>query len=241
MSMEQLTGGPDFRAIETHGSDSHPLALDWAGEFSKSNRGLFEAVEFFKNPAEFRNLFLTMAQEKQFKVAKFGYIDSDTVILAHTNEAEFRAFVADQKNEALKDRLVSIAVPYNVRVSDEEKIYRKLLTGFGARGDLHIAPHALRVAAMVAVLSRLRPHENLGLVEKMKLYDGEEVGDWKLAQIPEIKRAAEHEGMTGLGPRAIVDVLSGAAQRGGSDDATSGKYLTPIMALIALTEHIERM
>ncbi|MGZ6587347.1 MAG: protein prkA [Solirubrobacteraceae bacterium] len=240
MSMEQLTGGLDFRAIETHGSDSHPLALDWAGEFSKSNRGLFEAVEFFKNPAEFRNLFLTMAQEKQFKVAKFGYIDSDTVILAHTNEAEFRAFVADPKNEALKDRLVGIAVPYNVRVSDEEKIYHKLLTGLGARGDLHIAPHALRVAAMVAVLSRLRPHENLGLVEKMKLYDGEEVGEWKLAQITEIKRAAEHEGMTGLGPRAIVDVLSGAASKAGEEHHT-GKYLTPIMALIALNDYIERI
>ena len=239
MSMEQLTGGLDFRAIETHGSDSHPLALDWAGEFSKSNRGLFEAVEFFKNPAEFRNLFLTMAQEKQFKVPKFGYIDSDTVILAHTNEAEFRAFQADPKNEALKDRLVTIAVPYNARASDEEKIYRKLLTGFGSR-DLHIAPHALRAAAMVAVLSRLKPHENLGLVEKMKLYDGEEVGDWKLAQIPEIKRAAEHEGMTGLGPRAIVDVLSGAASKAG-DEQHTGKYLTPIMALIALNDYIERL
>jgi serine protein kinase len=240
MSMEQLTGGLDFKAIETHGSDSHPLALDWAGEFSKSNRGVFEAVEFFKNPAEFRNLFLTMAQEKQFKVAKFGYIDSDTVIVAHTNEAEFRAFMADQKNEALKDRLVTVAVPYNVRVSDEEKIYRKLLTGAGSRDDLHIAPHALRAAAMVSVLSRLKPHENLGPVEKMKLYDGEEVGDWKLAQIPEIKRAADHEGMSGLGPRAIVDILSGAARRAGEEQHT-GKYLTPIMSLIALTEHIERM
>jgi serine protein kinase len=239
MSMEQLTGGLDFKAIETHGSDSHPLALDWAGEFSKSNRGLFEAVEFFKNPAEFRNLFLTMAQEKQFKVAKFGYIDSDTVIIAHTNEAEFRAFMADQKNEALKDRLVTVAVPYNVRVSDEEKIYRKLLTGPG-RDDLHIAPHALRAAAMVAVLSRLKEHENLGPVEKMKLYDGEEVGDWKLAQIPEIKRAADREGMSGLGPRAIVDVLSGAARRAGEEHHT-GMYLTPVMALIAMTEHIERM
>ena len=239
MSMEQLTGGLDFKAIETHGSDSHPLALDWAGEFSKSNRGVFEAVEFFKNPAEFRNLFLTMAQEKQFKVAKFGYIDSDTVIVGHTNEAEFRAFMADQKNEALKDRLVTVAVPYNVRVSDEEKIYLKLLTGEG-RGDLHIAPHALRAAAMVAVLSRLKEHENLGPVEKMKLYDGEEVGDWKLAQIPEIKRAADHEGMSGLGPRAIVDVLSGAARRAGEEHHT-GKYLTPVMALIAMTEYIERL
>jgi serine protein kinase len=240
MSMEHLTGGLDFKAIETHGSDAHPLALDWAGEFSKCNRGLFEAVEFFKNPAEFRNLFLTMAQEKQFKVAKFGYIDSDTVIIAHTNEAEFRAFMADQKNEALKDRLVTVAVPYNVRVSDEEKIYRKLLTGSGAREDLHIAPHALRAAAMVAVLSRLKEHENLGLVEKMKLYDGEEVGDWKLAQIPEIKRAADHEGMSGLGPRAIVDVLSGAARRAGEEHHT-GKYLTPVMALIALTDDIQRL
>ena len=240
MSMEQLTGGLDFKAIEVHGSDSHPMALDWAGEFSKSNRGVFEAVEFFKNPAEFRNLFLTMAQEKQFKVPKFGYIDSDTVIVAHTNEAEFRAFMADQKNEALKDRLATVAVPYNVRVSDEEKIYRKLLTGAGTRHDLHIAPHALRAAAMVSVLSRLKEHENLGPVEKMKLYDGEEVGDWKLAQIPEIKRAADHEGMSGLGPRAIVDVLSGAARKAGEEHHT-GKYLTPIMALIALTDYIEHL
>src|SRR5919204_6436933 len=74
----------------------------------------------------------------------------------------------------------------------------------------------------------------------MKLYDGEEVGDWKLAQIPEIKRAADHEGMSGLGPRAIVDVLSGAAARAGEEHHTA-KYLTPIMALIALTQHIERM
>jgi serine protein kinase len=240
MSTEQLTGGLDFKAIESHGSDSHPLALDWAGEFSKSNRGLFEAVEFFKNPAEFRNLFLTMAQEKQFKVPKFGYIDSDTVILAHTNEAEFRAFMADQKNEALKDRLVAIPVPYNVRISDEERIYRKLLTSGGARTDLHIAPHALRAAAMVAVLSRLKEHEKLGRVEKMKLYDGEEVGDFKLAQIPEIKRAAEHEGMSGLGPRAIVDVLSGAARKA-DEEQHHGKYLTPIMALIALKEYIDRL
>jgi serine protein kinase len=241
MSMEQLTGGMDWKAIERYGSDAHPLALDWQGEFSKANRGLFEAVELLKNPAEFRNLFLTMAQEKQFKVPKFGYIDCDCAIVAHTNEAEFRAFMADARNEALKDRLVTVAVPYNVRVSDEERIYEKLLTdrnGPGV-GELHLAPHALRAAAMVAVLSRLDEHENLGPVEKMKLYDGIEVGEWKLAQIPEIKRAADHEGMTGLGPRRIVDILSGAAARA-YEDGDGAKYLTPIMALIALTDHIER-
>jgi serine protein kinase len=241
MSMEQLTGGMDWKAIERYGSDAHPLALDWQGEFSKANRGLFEAVELLKNPAEFRNLFLTMAQEKQFKVPKFGYIDCDCAIVAHTNEAEFRSFMADARNEALRDRLVSVSVPYNVRVSDEERIYEKLLTDRNGRGvgEMHLAPHALRAAAMVAVLSRLDEHENLGPVEKMKLYDGTETGEWKLAQIPEVKRAADHEGMTGLGPRRIVDILSGAAARA-SDEADGDKYLTPIMALIALTDHIER-
>ncbi|MEV4419929.1 protein prkA [Patulibacter sp. NPDC049589] len=242
MSMEQLTGGMDWKAIERYGSDAHPLALDWQGEFSKANRGLFEAVELLKNPAEFRNLFLTMAQEKQFKVPKFGYIDADCAIVAHTNEAEFRAFMADPRNEALKDRLVTVAVPYNVRVSDEERIYAKLLGDRGSPGDggLHIAPHALRAAAMVAVLSRLEAHETLDPMEKLQLYDGVEVGEWKLTQVPEVKREAEHEAMGGLGPRRIVDVLSGAAQRP-EGDPQGGRYLTPIMALIALHDHIERM
>jgi serine protein kinase len=46
--------------------------------------------------------------------------------------------------------------------------------------------------------------------------------------------------MSGLGPRPIVDVLSGAARKAGEEHHT-GKYLTPIMALIALTQYIERL
>ena len=200
MSMEQLTGGLDFRAIEKYGSDDDPLALDWAGEFSKSNRGLFEAVEFFKNPREFRNLFLTLAQEKQFKVAKFGYIDSDTVIVGHTNEAEFRAFMADQKNEALKDRLVTVSVPYNVRVSDEEKIYAKLLDKRPRRAAHR--PHALRGGrhgrGAVAPEGAREPGPR-GEDEALRRRGGRRL---EARQIPEIKRAADHEGMSGLGPRA---------------------------------------
>ena len=77
------------------------------------------------------------------------------MIVAHTNEAEFRAFMADQKNEALKDRLVSVAVPYNVRVSDEEKIYGKLLTGSRrARRSAHRAVCAARGGDGVRALAR---------------------------------------------------------------------------------------
>jgi serine protein kinase len=93
---------------------------------------------------------------------------------------------------------------------------------------------------MLAVLSRLARHENLAPVDKMKLYDGQEVGEWKLAQVPELKRSAEHEGMGGLGPRRIIDVLAAAAAKGGrSPDGEA--CLDPIATLIALKGHIEEM
>lgn len=237
-TMEELTGGLDYSKVAEFGSESHPMALDWAGEFSKSNRGIFEAVEFLKLEKEFRNGFLSAAQEKRFKVPKFGYIDLDAVIVAHTNESEFRRFMADQTNEALRDRMYIVDVPYNTRVDDEVKIYNKLLTRSTKR--LHVSPHSLKAAGYVAVLSRLSEVENMDLMQKAKLYNGEETGEWKLAQIPELKRNADHEGMTGLGPRAVINALSSAAvarERKGA----SQPYLTPIIALTSMMEYIEHM
>lgn len=240
MSMEQLTGGINFRAIEQYGSDDHPLVLDWSGEFMKANRGIFEAVEFFKNPREFLFAFLSLAQERQFKVPKFGYIPADIAVIAHTNEAEFRAFMSDQKNEALRDRLFTISVPYNVRLDEEQRIYEKLLTEARGRAPFHVAPNTLETAAMIAVLSRLESYEKLEPIDKMKLYAGKEVGEWKLAQVPELKRAAESEGMKGLGPRRIIDILSSAAvkqhHRPGQEPC-----LSPIQTIVALKEHIEKL
>jgi serine protein kinase len=240
MSIEMLTSGINFKAIEEHGSDDHPLALDWAGEFVKANRGLFEAVEFFKNPREFLFGFLSLAHERQFKIPKFGYIPADIALVAHTNENEYRAFISDAKNEALRDRLFTIAVPYSLRLTEEQRIYEKLLADARQRTDFHVAPHALRTAAMVAVVSRLASHENLAPIDKMKLYDGQELGEWKLAQVPEIKRAAEHEGMSGLGPRRIIDVLASAVAKA-SPSPDQPACLDPIGALICLKDHIEQL
>lgn len=236
-SMEQLTGGFDYAKIKKYGSDAHPMALDWAGEFSKSNRGMFEAIEFLKLEKEFRNGFLSVAQEKQFKVPKFGYIGLDSAIIAHTNEAEYRTFMADSKNEALRDRLILVEVPYNTRLQDEELIYDKMLTRNTRK--FHIAPHTLKAAGMVAILSRMAEHDGIEVMEKLKLYNGEETGEWKLVQIPELKRAAEHEGMTGIGPRAIINTL--AAQATGEAGRTAQGYLTPITAMTSLMEYIEHM
>ena len=67
---------------------------------------------------------------------------------SHTNEHEYRAFVGNRKSEALQDRIILVRVPYNLRVSDEVKIYDKLL-GQSALKNVHIAPHTLRIASIV--------------------------------------------------------------------------------------------
>lgn len=82
--------------------------------------------------------------------------------------------MANKKNEALKDRMILVKVPYNLRVRDEVKIYEKLLHDSGLQGT-HIAPHTLQVASIFAVLTRLEQPKKAGLslLKKLKLYDGE--------------------------------------------------------------------
>lgn len=243
MSIEQLTGGMDLRKIKEFGSDAHPMALDWAGEFTKANRGIFEAIEFLKNPREFLFAFLSLAQERQFKVPKFGHVSSDTVLIAHCNEADYRKVIEDQSSEALRDRLFTIAVPYNVTLREEVRIYEKLLAEAQAKQGFHVAPHTLITAAEVAILSRLKEApEKLELMEKLHLYNGEETGEWKLAQVDEIKRKSDGEGMQGLGPRPLINALASAATEQAQQDASDAPpCLNPIDALIALRAHIQTL
>src|SRR2546426_123851 len=97
----------------------------------------------------------------------------DPVILAHSNEAEWQKFKADHTNEAILDRIVVVKVPYNLRLSEEVKIYQKIIRLSDFRA--HVAPHTLEIASMFAILSRLEPNAKCDLVTKLKLYNGEEL------------------------------------------------------------------
>lgn len=241
MTTEQLTGGINFKLLEQYGSDDDPRALDWAGEFSKANRGVLECIEFLKNPKEFLIEFLTLSQERQFKVPKFGFIDADLVILAHTNETEFKQRMSDPTNEALQSRLYTIPVPYNVRVSDEQRIYKKLL-GLSSQ-QFHIDPHAIEAASVISVLTRLVDYPNLSPIEKLYLYDGKETGEFKLTQLPEIAKGSDREGLDGIDPRFVIDALSRAVTDGeaGAHEHVEGEpCLTTIMAIRALRDSIEK-
>lgn len=206
-----LTGSIDFSTITEYGSESDPRAYRFDGELNKANRGLMEFQEMLKCDEKFLWNLLSLTQEGNFKAGRFALISADELIVAHTNESEYKTFIANKKNEALQSRMIVMPVPYNLRVSDEEKIYAKLI-GQSDMSHIHIAPHALRAAAIFSILTRLKDSKKQGmdLVKKMRLYDGEEVEGFKDADLKEMQNEFVDEGMSGIDPRYVINRISSA-------------------------------
>ena len=187
--ISELVGSMDLSKIGTFGSESDPRAYKFDGDLNVANRGFMEFVEMLKVDQKFLYVLLTLAQEKNIKTGRFPFIYADEFLLAHTNEVEYKRFLAKQEMEALHDRIIVIKVPYNLSVSDEIKIYEKLINQSSLKG-IHIAPYTLHCAAMFAVMSRLKMsrNEKLSDANKMRLYDGEEVEGFTLADVPSLKK-----------------------------------------------------
>jgi len=209
-----LTGSIDFSTITEYGSESDPRAYRFDGELNKANRGLMEFQEMLKCDEKFLWNLLSLTQEGNFKAGRFALISADELIIAHTNEAEYKSFIANKKNEALQSRMIVMQIPYNLKVSEEEKIYEKLIKQ-SDMGHIHIAPHALRAAAIFSILTRLKESKKQGmdLVKKMRMYDGEEVEGYKDADLKEMQNEYLEEGMTGIDPRYVINRISSALIR----------------------------
>lgn len=221
-----LTGSIDFSTIAEYGSESDPRAYRFDGELNKANRGLMEFQEMLKCDEKFLWHLLSLTQEGNFKAGRFALISADEMIVAHTNEAEYKSFISNKKNEALHSRIIVMPIPYNLRVSEEEKIYRKMIKDSDI-ADVHIAPHALRVAAIFTILTRLKESKKQGVdvLKKMKLYDGQVVEGFNTQDVQEMKKEYQDEGMTGIDPRYVINRISSAIIR---------KELTSINALDVL-------
>jgi serine protein kinase len=232
----ELTGSIDLSTIGEVGVESDPRAYRFDGELNIANRGLMEFVEMLKVDEKFLYSLLTLSQEQNIKTGRFAMIYADEAILSHTNENEYSSFVANRKSEALQDRIIMIRVPYNLKVTQEERIYDKLLKQSEALRSIHIAPNTLRVAAMFAVMTRLEEPKkaNIDIVKKMKLYDGEDVEGFKSKDVRELQEDTVREGMDGISPRYIINRLSGALVR---DNITC---INPIDALRAIKDGFEQ-
>jgi serine protein kinase len=206
-----LIGSVDISKLDAY-SEGDPRALELNGAFNVGNRGMTEFIEVFKNEPESLHTVITATQEKFIPApGRHGTVYVDTCIVAHSNEAEWHRFRGDPTNEAFLDRIVVVKVPYNLRLSEEIKIYKKLLDKSDFRE--HIAPHTLEMAAMFAILTRLEPSNKCDLTTKLRLYDGEEVvekGKTIKINVRELREEARREGMFGISPRFIMKAIDNA-------------------------------
>ncbi len=208
--ISSLVGKIDIRMLEQFSQDD-PDAYSYSGGLCLANRGLLEFVEMFKAPIKVLHPLLTATQEGNYKGTEgFGAIPFDGIVMAHSNESEWVAFRNNRNNEAFLDRIYTVKVPYCLRVSDEIRIYDKLLA-HSSLSQAPCAPDTLRMMAQFAVLSRVKEPENSSLFSKMRVYDGENLKDTD----PKAKSYQEYrdyagvdEGMTGLSTRFAFKVLS---------------------------------
>ncbi|HHX95124.1 MAG TPA: protein prkA [Clostridia bacterium] len=206
----ELTGSLDFSTIAEYGTESDPRAYKFDGELNKANRGVMEFQELFKCDEKFLYHLLSLAQEGNFKAGRFALISADEMVIGHTNQAEYEEFIRNGRNEALASRLYVIPVPYNLRVSEEERIYRKLLN-LSQLGGVHLAPHSLRAAAVFSVLTRLEDpcRQGVSLIKKMHLYDGKG-GDFSRRELEQLRQESPGEGMKGIDPRYVINRVCSA-------------------------------
>jgi serine protein kinase len=206
-----LIGGEDISKLDLY-SEGDPRVLDLTGALNVGNRGMVEFIEVFKNETEYLHAMITATQEKSIPApGRHGMIYVDTCIVAHSNEAEWKKFKSDHTNEAILDRIVTVKVPYNLRLSEEVKIYKKIIRQSQFTAD--VAPHTIEMASMFAILSRLEPTNKCDLMTKLKLYNGEEVvekGKTKRIDVVELREEAKSEGMNGISTRFIMKALDNA-------------------------------
>src|SRR5437868_3688155 len=230
-----LVGSVDLAKVAQIGDEGDPRAWSWSGAVYAASRGLLEMIEILKVKREFLYLLLTLTQEKNVKVSRFPLIHVDEGIVAHTNFAEFRKFLQEPENEALLDRMVIIQVPYTLDYKEEARIYRKLCSSTQAFREVHLDPHALHVAAVYAVLSRLGEAEERDAdnVKKVRLYAGEDVEGVSATEADKMRQRNPDEGLAGVSPRFVINALSNAIIQ------SQAKSLTTMDVLIALKDAIE--
>ncbi len=235
--ISSLVGKVDIRKLEQYAQDDTD-AYSYSGGLCLANQGILEFVEMFKAPIKVLHPLLTATQEGNYMGTEgLSAIPFDGIILAHSNESEWLSFKNNRNNEAFLDRIYIVKVPYCLRVSEEVKIYEKLLRN-SSLADAPCAPDTLRMMAQFAVLSRLKEPENSNIFSKMRVYDGENLKDVD----PKAKSYQEYrdyagvdEGMSGLSTRFAFKILSRVFNFDHSEVAAN-----PVHLLYVLEQQIEQ-
>ncbi|MCF6198240.1 MAG: PrkA family serine protein kinase [Hyphomicrobiaceae bacterium] len=205
-----LVGKLDIRKLE-HLSQNDADAYSYSGGLNRTTQGLLEFVEMFKAPIKVLHPLLTATQEGSYAgTENVGALPYQGIIIAHSNEAEWKQFKNNRNNEAFLDRISMVKVPYCLRATEESRIYQKLLSE-SELGEAQCAPQTLDILARFGILTRLHEQQNSSLYSKMRVYDGETLKDTdpKARSVQEYRDyAGVDEGMTGISTRFAFKVLA---------------------------------
>ena len=225
-----------------------------AGPLVSANRGLIEYADLLKRPLEAFKYLLGFSETQEVPLEHM-VLQLDEVLLASSNEKHLAAFKELPDFSSFKGRIELVRVPYLRRWKLEREVYDAQVTPRTV--GRHVAPHATRVAAMWAVLTRLKkpipdryPPESRSLVErlspmeKLRLYqDGDAPDRLTVQQQRELKKLVpllyeesdsypNYEGRSGASAREIKTALFNAAQ---SPEHDSLHPLAVLKELLALT------
>ena len=205
-----LIGKTDIRKLERY-QQNHPYSYAYSGGLNRTTQGLMDFAEMFKANIKTLNPLLMATQEHNYNgTENIPAMPYTGIICAHSNEAEWFKFRNEKSNEAFLDRVYIVNVPYCLRVSEEIKIYEKMLANSSLK-DAPCAPETLKALAEFAILTRLKEPENSTRFAKMKVYDGQNVKDTMPMAKPleEYRDAAGvDEGMNGVSTRFGFKILS---------------------------------
>tara|TARA_B100001094_G_scaffold333351_1_gene410997 strand:+ start:3958 stop:5892 length:1935 start_codon:yes stop_codon:yes gene_type:complete len=235
--ISSLVGKVDIRMLESFSQDD-PDAYSYSGALCRANQGVMEFVEMFKAPIKVLHPLLTATQEGNYNGTEgLSALPFNGIILAHSNESEWLSFKNNKNNEAFLDRVYIVKVPYCLRVSEEVRIYEKLLNS-SELAETSCAPGTLEMLARFSVLSRIKPPENSSIYSKVKVYDGETLKDTD----PKAKSYQEYrdyagvdEGMEGLSTRFSFKILSRVFNFDNSEIAAN-----PVHLFYVLEKQIEQ-
>lgn len=210
------------------------VLFDPHGPLVNGNRGIMEYSDLLKRPLEAFKYLLGASETGDVPLELF-VLQLDQVLIASSNEKHLNAFKELPDFASFKGRIELVRVPYLRRYKVEEQIYDAQITPTTV--GKHVAPHSTEVAAMWAVLTRLKKPiaeryrgeireivDGLRPLEKLYLYEEGKAPDrLGTPQVKELRKHLEqiytesdsypnYEGRSGASAREIKTALFNAAQ-----------------------------
>lgn len=231
--------------------------FEYGGELVNGNRGLIEYSDLLKRPLEAYKYLITTVETSMVSLSSAN-LHLDLFFIGTSNEIHLAAFKEVPEFQSFKGRLELVRVPYLLNYVQEKQIYEAKLRE--AASSRHVAPHCAEVAALWAVLTRMRkpmadryPKEladlvsRVGPLEKAELYArGTAPETFSTGEARDLTRSLDmlwresesypnYEGRTGASPREIQAAIFNAAS------STSYGYLSPLAILDELEELLKHV